>query len=489
MRILPPSSKSYIIPHLAFFDLCWLIVSPFIALWLREPSFVDPSGLPFHVPITYQYAVITILSSVPFLLIFRLEDGLSCFFSSQDALAIFYAVFCSIMTSVFVVFYISRLEGIPRSVPIIFGLVLIFGLLSYRLLVRRLYENTNAQLFAASKVEIKHKIRRVIIVGLDSFAISAIRLFNNQIPRTVIVVSAISIENKHVGRKFFGIRILGGLKDLGSIIDEYSIHGVFIDEVWISDSSKYFNEFIFQSLSQVCRESGLKLKTLSHVLNLEQEPIHAGFFSNEKINLPTLKNSYFILKRILDIIFSATLLFLFFPIVIIIIIANFMLLGLPILFWQDRDGRFGNIIRIYKFRSIKVKKYSSNLPFSGNELSRYGSLLRRLRLDEIPQLLNILVGEMSIVGPRPLLPVDQPNNKIVRLLLRPGITGWAQINGGNKLTPEEKNALDCWYVYNISLKLDLSIILHTIKVVVCGMNRNEEAIRRAKAWMYEQKIS
>src|SRR5262249_7952010 len=92
-------------------------------------------------------------------------------------------------------------------------------------------------------------------------------------------------------------------------------------------------------------------------------------------------------------------------------------------------------------------------------------------LDELPQLLNVLVGDMSLVGPRPLLPHDQPSDSAVRLMVRPGITGWAQVHGGKLITPQEKNSLDAWYVRNASLWLDLKIISKTIVFMFGGEQR------------------
>jgi lipopolysaccharide/colanic/teichoic acid biosynthesis glycosyltransferase len=94
--------------------------------------------------------------------------------------------------------------------------------------------------------------------------------------------------------------------------------------------------------------------------------------------------------------------------------------------------------------------------------------LRKYRLDELPQLLNVLVGDMSLIGPRPLLPHDQPSDSTVRLMVRPGMTGWAQVNGGKLITPEEKNALDEWYVRNASLWIDLKIIAKTMLFMISG---------------------
>jgi len=89
-------------------------------------------------------------------------------------------------------------------------------------------------------------------------------------------------------------------------------------------------------------------------------------------------------------------------------------------------------------------------------------------MDELPQLLNILVGDMSLIGPRPLLPEDQPADPTIRLMIRPGITGWAQVNGGKQITSEEKDDLDEWYIHNASLSLDLHILLLTCRYVLVG---------------------
>ena len=112
--------------------------------------------------------------------------------------------------------------------------------------------------------------------------------------------------------------------------------------------------------------------------------------------------------------------------------------------------------------------------------SAVGRFLRKCRFDEVPQLLNVLVGDMSLVGPRPLLPRDQPADPTVRLSIRPGITGWAQVNGGKLLSVEEKTALDEWYVRNASLWLDLRIIYLTLLCVFKGEgDRKQPSQRRA----------
>ena len=108
-----------------------------------------------------------------------------------------------------------------------------------------------------------------------------------------------------------------------------------------------------------------------------------------------------------------------------------------------------------------------------------GHFLRRSRLDELPQLFHILVGQMSFVGPRPLLPIDQPVGYAARLLVRPGLTGWAQVKGGRQISALDKAALDVWYVRHASLRLDLEILVRTALTLLLGERPHAGAIRQA----------
>ena len=129
----------------------------------------------------------------------------------------------------------------------------------------------------------------------------------------------------------------------------------------------------------------------------------------------------------------------------------------------------GRPFLIYKFRTLHAPyDQLGNFVEESQRASRFGSFLRRLRLDELPQLWNVFTGDMSFVGPRPLLPIDQPKRSQLRLQMRPGVTGWAQINGGREITAEEKGVLDEWYVRNASVWLDIRIILRTVGTVLFG---------------------
>jgi lipopolysaccharide/colanic/teichoic acid biosynthesis glycosyltransferase len=155
-------------------------------------------------------------------------------------------------------------------------------------------------------------------------------------------------------------------------------------------------------------------------------------------------------------------------------------LGFGISFSQQRPGLFGRPFKLHKFCTMAGAHDAKGRRLSDEErMSGIGRFLRRTRLDELLQLHNILVGHMSFVGPRPLLPVDQPAAYAARLLVRPGLTGWAQVKGGRTISAADKAALDVWYVRNASLKLDLKIMAHTAPIVLFGERVSREAIRSA----------
>ena len=178
------------------------------------------------------------------------------------------------------------------------------------------------------------------------------------------------------------------------------------------------------------------------------------------------------MKRIIDILLSSGLLFIILPLLLLIAIINILLNKGKIFFVQERAGYKGNIFKIIKFKTMNDNANNKGelLP-DGERLTIFGRFLRFSSLDELPTLWNVLMGQMSLVGPRPLLVkyLDRYNdNQLRRLEVKPGLTGWAQINGRNSISWEEKFEYDVWYVDNRSLKLDLIIIFKTISQVIRG---------------------
>lgn len=174
-------------------------------------------------------------------------------------------------------------------------------------------------------------------------------------------------------------------------------------------------------------------------------------------------------KRILDILFSLIILFLFWWLILIVALFVKICLGSPIIFSQKRPGKDGKIFTLYKFRTMtdEMDAMGELLP-DEVRLKKFGKFLRSTSLDELPELINILKGEMSFVGPRPLLVEYMElytEEQKRRHDVRPGLTGLAQVNGRNETTWEDRFKHDLEYVDNVSLKTDVSIILKTIKLV------------------------
>jgi sugar transferase EpsL len=178
------------------------------------------------------------------------------------------------------------------------------------------------------------------------------------------------------------------------------------------------------------------------------------------------------IKRALDITLVTPGTVVFSPLLAVVALLVRITLGRPVLFRQKRSGLHGKPFTLLKFRTMKDARDSQgNLLPDGKRLTRLGRLLRRTSLDELPTLVNVIRGEMSLVGPRPLISdyLDRYSpEQIRRLGVKPGITGWNQINGRNALTWEEKFALDIWYVENWSLWLDLKILAITGWKVLTG---------------------
>lgn len=171
-------------------------------------------------------------------------------------------------------------------------------------------------------------------------------------------------------------------------------------------------------------------------------------------------------KRLFDIILASVAVIILSPILLLLALLVRVFIGYPVLFWQERPGFKGRPFRIVKFRTMREKQDAEGRPLSDDQrLTLFGRWLRALSLDELPELYNILCGEMSFVGPRPLLmdylPLYSPE-QMRRHEVHPGLTGWAQVNGRNALNWPARFHLDVWYVDHRSMWLDVRILLLSI---------------------------
>lgn len=176
------------------------------------------------------------------------------------------------------------------------------------------------------------------------------------------------------------------------------------------------------------------------------------------------------IKRIFDILVTLVALCALSPVLLIMCLLIRLKLGSPVLFQQVRPGRYGLPFKMIKFRTMRdaIDAYGNSLP-DAERMTTFGSRLRSTSLDELPELWNVLKGDMSLVGPRPLLMEYLPlysEEQYRRHEVRPGVTGWAQVNGRNALDWEEKFQLDVWYVDNHSFWLDIKILGLTVRKVL-----------------------
>jgi len=199
------------------------------------------------------------------------------------------------------------------------------------------------------------------------------------------------------------------------------------------------------------------------------------------------KQNEFIVKVILDKVFSIIILIILFPLFLIIGILIKLDSKGPVFFIQERAGKDGKIFRAYKLRTMVqgADKITKGVIFGEDNpyITKVGKIIRRTGFDELAQLINVLRGDMSLVGPRPTLPyqIKKYNNiQKKRLSVKPGITGWALINGRNSLTWDKRIELDLWYIKHWSIWLDIKILIFTVYVVIKGEGLYPEKGRKDK---------
>jgi lipopolysaccharide/colanic/teichoic acid biosynthesis glycosyltransferase len=445
-------------------------VTPVLALYLRDVDFqsnADWSVIASYWVLSAGFAILAFFA-------FRLQDGMTRYFSVHEALDIAEAVLFAELMTFAVLFTLTRLDGIPRSMPLVHGLLLASGLLAARVFMRIVASEDNEPL------EHQYRRERIILIGANRFASSFIQLLNAYTHQQQRVIAVLDEQPSMIGRAISGVQVLGAPHELEAIVGEFAIHGIGTDRIVIAGEADFLSPPVLHEIERICKKRQIELSFLPRMIGVsERRPTTAAGVTSEPAEsgpgfaLPP----FFRLKRWIDIVGSLALIVLFFPLLVLAGLLVLLDVGPPIFFWQERLGRKGRPFLIYKFRTLKAPFTSTGRPTVGvRRPSGVGRFLRATRVDELPQLLNVLFGEMSLIGPRPLLPEDQPTNTSIRLSVRPGISGWAQLNGAKLLTKEEKQQLDEWYVHNASLWLDLRIAMMTIKLLLRGRVSSQEIL-------------
>ncbi len=477
MQFRSPSSRATLNIRFLLFDVFWAAVSPLLALYIRDAYVLSYDGA-----LTATiYCIVSLAFSLVAFAAFGIRDGLPRYFSVHDAIVVAKAVLVGELMTCIVLFTFTRLEGIPRSTPVIHALILGVGLITARALAHLLDRDQKLSQ-RRRNVASEH----VILIGVNDLSSLYMKALDVMAAGRQRVIAVLDEGPQSIGRSFNGVRVFGPPAHLQSLIEEFAVHGIRTDRVVIGGEAELLSSDALQAIESVCAQHNLDLEFVPRLFGLRPASAEAESGEDERnaaaavVPAEPALSGYFRFKPLIDFSVTLMLVIVLLPVWIVVAALAFIDVGAPVFFWQQRTGRDGRQFLLHKFRTLKPPfDWRGERVPEDRRLSWIGRLLRASRLDELPQLLNVLVGDMSLVGPRPLLPQDQPPAPSARLAVRPGITGWAQVNGGTLLAPDEKEALDEWYIRHASFMLDLRILALTFLSLIRGDRRFERALAQA----------
>ena len=467
-------------------DLGWVCLSPYIALLVRD-NFVFNQP---HWDAIIPYSGFTFVAGAVVFGALRPHKTLYRYTSLFDLLRISAAVTLTIFLALSLSFLTSRLEGVARSIPVIQWLILIAILIWIRVLARMWSEFQRRSNVVRGSPTTEH----VLVIGVSHLTELYLESLAVYAPRRLEVVGILSEHRELRGRLLRNQMVLGAPEKLASVLEQLELHGVEVARIAVIEPVERLSRSARNAILAVEQTSDIKIDWLPERLGLTEESSKDGTGQvGPAAGTKFRKNSwpfgveggtfgrYGYVKRAADIILAAVLVIALAPLIGFVGLVVVADVGLPIVFWQKRPGRFGCTFKLYKFRTMRAPHDGQGKRIPDEYRSTgIGRVLRRMRLDELPQLYNILIGEMSFVGPRPLLPWDQPINVISRLSVRPGLTGLAQVHGDRDMPPNDKNALDIWYIKNASPWLDLKIAVRTGLVLVRGERLDVKMLQRVR---------
>ncbi len=324
--------------------------------------------------------------------------------------------------------------------------------------------------------------KNAIIVGYNSKAMDIHRTIKKYRGLGLDVAGYVAVREKNIGKRFDGIEVLDSVGNI-----EQAIQKVKASEV-IFALEKHEDNVLIEVIGK-CEDAHVNLKIVPDLYDIISGQARTSqIYGFPLIDImPQLMPEWEKkVKRLLDVIFSLILLVVSFPIIIVTAIAIKVESEGPVIFKQERAGQDGRIFNVYKFRSMVVDAEKKSGPVWATKgdprITKVGNLIRKVRVDELPQMLNVLKGEMSLVGPRPERPyfIEKLSEQIPfykrRLKVRPGVTGWAQVKHKYDETIEDvqtKLRYDLFYIENMSLRMDFKILFRTIFVVLFGKGHFE----------------
>src|SRR5262252_2997509 len=321
MRV--PTSRSGSRIYLSIWDLFWALVSPILALHLRDVDVnADWSVIANYWVLSAGFAILAFFA-------FRLQDGMTRYFSVHEALDIAEAVLFAELMTFAVLFTLTRLDGIPRSIPLIHGLLLAGGLLAARVFVRIVASEDN------EPPEHQCRRERIIVIGANRFASSFIQLVNAYAPQQQRVIAVLDEDAAMIGRAISGVQVLGAPHELEAIVSEFAIHGIGTDRIVIAGEVDFLSPPVLHEVERICKKRQIELTFLPRMIGLsERKPTTAAAVISEPVESPAFAlPAFFRLKRWIDIVGSLALIVLFFPLLVLAGVLVLLDVGPPIFFW------------------------------------------------------------------------------------------------------------------------------------------------------------
>lgn len=456
--------------------------SPILAIVLRG---IDVNGRGILTPLLVYCCAAAIVGSLTLIYV-NISKSPSGFVSTVDLIKTFKAALAAAVGGVIATYFATHMQYIPRYVPVI-HFFLFFGLITV-LNIWRARQHLPAAKSLLNSGAGPHLYENQLLLGCGPMSVHYAALIDELPDARTKIVGIVSICGDLVGSTLGNRTVLGPVGNIEEIWSEFKNHGVDIHRIVIAAADLRYQQQALDAVAPHCEAHGIKLSLLSDLIGTSTR--NAYFQSSEKINSrdveigdmtqPVVRNPYLIQRQRYEWIIALLLVGIASPFLILIGLISYFDVGRPIIFWQQRVGKWGEMITVHKFRTLPHKGMVPN--DAERAPSWIGRFLQATRLDELPQLFDIIEGRLSFIGPRPLLPHDLPAETGARESVLPGVTGWAQVHGGKSITADEKIALDDWYLRNASLWLDLFILGKTLRVALRGQEkRDNEVIARAVA--------
>ena len=455
-----------------WFDAIWICGSGILSFELRRWFGESVHGATHASP---DYLAISAITSLLAYSLVGLNRRSTLHASKSDVLSIAVVAMIGPLIALTITFLSNRSEDVARSIPVFQTLLVFMGLVGLRvftrfflaklLVFRRTQAAERERLSASGTIGQKPLASsKILVVGQARNVANYLRALETVHGAHFEVAGILVSEQGLAGCSIRGAAILGHPDDLAAVIDTLKTRGINISQVVVANGAAS----LAASVSEYLAASNIAMFDFDDLF-LESEGQSTPADDRPRAyELKAGPRRYAPFKRAIDIVISGIGLILSLPFMLMTAVLVRFMLGTPVLFWQWRPGLHGRPFRLIKFRSMRnpLGRHGEILSDQAR-LGVFGRMLRRSRFDELPQLFNILIGEMSLIGPRPLIEAQQEKYG-PRLGVRPGLSGWAQVHGGHLVSDEQKLAMDLWYVDRSSFWLDIKILVLTVRVIVWG---------------------